>query len=389
MSELIVNKNGTEVNICILEDNVVCELYTLEAEQKNIMGNIYMGKVRNVVDGMQAAFVDIGKEKNAFISIKDALPKVDVVKEEQIIDSKISQVLKVGDNVLVQVKKAPTVDKGARVSTHITIPGNYVVLMPNTNIITISQKIESEKEKDRLVNIVKNNLPDNCGAIVRTDADGISDERLIGDVKYLVELWNSIKTKAQKCEETELLYNEHELISKITRELINQKLTNIYVNNQEMYEELRHSLENKNLLDITKIELVNEDIIEKFGLSTQILEAAYRKIWLKCGGYIIIDKTEALTAIDVNSGKYIGNSNLEETALEVNEEAAKEIMRQIRLKDIGGIIIIDYIDLLKKENQEKIIQIMQEEVKKDRSKIDIKGYTELNLVELTRKMLNI
>lgn len=389
MSELIVNKNGTEVNICILEDNVVCELYTLEAEQKNIMGNIYMGKVRNVVDGMQAAFIDIGKEKNAFISVKDALPKVDIVKEEQVIDSKISEVLKVGESVLVQVKKAPTVDKGARVSTHITIPGNYVVLMPNTNIITISQKIESEKEKDRLVEIVKKNIPDNCGAIVRTDADGISDERLVGDIKHLVELWNNIKIKAGKCEETELLYNEHELISKITRELINQKLTNIYVNDEEMYEELKQSLENKNLLDTTTIELVNEDIIEKFGLGTQILEAAYRKIWLKCGGYIIIDKTEALTAIDVNSGKYIGNSNLEETALEVNEEAAKEIMRQIRLKDIGGIIIIDYIDLLKKENQEKIIQIMQEEVKKDRSKIDIKGYTELNLVELTRKMLNI
>ncbi|MBR3888761.1 MAG: Rne/Rng family ribonuclease [Clostridia bacterium] len=389
MSELIVNKNGTEVNICILEDNVVCELYTLEAEQKNIMGNIYMGKVRNVVDGMQAAFIDIGKEKNAFISIKDALPKVDVVKEEQVIDSKISEVLKVGDNVLVQVKKAPTVDKGARVSTHITIPGNYVVFMPNTNIITISQKIESEDEKDRLVAIVKNNLPENCGAIVRTDADGINEERLISDIKHLVELWNNIKNKAKKCEETELLYNEHELVSKITRELINQKLTNIYVNDKEMYEELRQSLEKKNLLDTTAIELVNEDIIEKFGLGTQILEAAYRKIWLKCGGYIIIDKTEALTAIDVNSGKYIGNSNLEETALEVNEEAAKEIMRQIRLKDIGGIIIIDYIDLLKKENQEKIIQIMQEEVKKDRSKIDIKGYTELNLVELTRKMLNI
>ena len=389
MSELIVNKNGTEVNICILEDNVVCELYTLEAEQKNIMGNIYMGKVRNVVDGMQAAFIDIGKEKNAFISIKDALPKVDVVKEEQVIDSKISEILKVGDKVLVQVKKAPTVDKGARVSTHITIPGNYVVLMPNTNIITISQKIESEKEKDRLVDIVKKNLPDNCGAIVRTDADGISEERLVGDVKHLVELWNSIISKASKCEETELLYNEHELISKITRELINQKLTNIYVNDEEMYAELRMALESKNLLEVTKIELVNEDIIKKFGLGTQILEAAYRKIWLKCGGYIIIDKTEALTAIDVNSGKYIGNSNLEETALEVNEEAAREIMRQIRLKDIGGIIIIDYIDLLKKENQEKIIQIMQEELKKDRSKIDIKGYTELNLVELTRKMLNI
>lgn len=389
MSELIVNKSESEINICILENNMICELYTAEAEMKNIMGNIYLGKVKNVVDGMQAAFIDIGSEKNAFISIKDALPKVDLVKEKQVIDSKISEALKVGENIIVQVKKTSTNEKGARVSTHITLPGNYVVLMPNTEIITISQKIESDAEKDRLIAIVKDSLPKNYGAIVRTDAENVSEDKVKEDISGLVELWKTIKEKSQNCEETALLYNEHELISKITRELINQKLEKIYVNDECFFNSLTNALKKKKLEKTTAIELMDKDIISEFGLESQLKEATSRKIWLKCGGYIIIDKTEALTAIDVNSGKYIGNSNLEETALEVNEEAAKEIMRQIRLKDIGGIIIIDYIDLLKKENQDKIIEIMQKEVNKDRSKIDIKGYTELNLVELTRKMLNI
>ena len=389
MSELIVNKSDSEINICILENNVICELYTAEAETKNIMGNIYLGKVVNVVDGMQAAFVDIGNEKNAFISIKDALPKVDLVKETQVINSKISEVLSVGKYIIVQVKKTPTSEKGARVSTHITLPGNYVVLMPNTNIVTISQKISSEEEKDRLVKLVKEVLPENYGAIVRTDADGIDDEKIKEDLEQLVNLWKDTIQKAENCEKVTLLYNEHELISKITRELLNQKLEKIYVNDEFFYTNLNNALIKKNLIKTTQIELLDKDIIAEFGLGSQLQEVTSRKIWLKCGGYIIIDKTEALTAIDVNSGKYIGNSNLEETAFEVNEEAAREIMRQIRLKDIGGIIIIDYIDLLKKENQDKIIEIMQAEVSKDRSKIDIKGYTELNLVELTRKMLNI
>ncbi len=389
MSELIVNKKDSEINICILENNIVCELYTAADEIANIMGNIYLGKVKNVVDGMQAAFVDIGSEKNAFISIKDALPKIDLVKEKQVINSKIAEVLAPGQRIVVQVKKVPTEEKGARVSTHVTLPGNYVVLMPNTDIVTISQKIESKEEKDRLVKVVKASLPEKFGAIVRTDAENITDDKIEEDVNRLVELWKSINKKSKGCEDVALLYNEHELIEKITRELINQKLEKIYVNDEYFYDELKDAIEKKNLTATTSIELIKKDIVSEFGLGAQLKEAQSRKIWLKCGGYIIIDKTEALTAIDVNSGKYIGNSNLEETALEVNEEAAREIMRQIRLKDIGGIIIVDYIDLLKKENQEKIIQVMQEEVKKDRSKIDIKGYTELNLVELTRKMLNI
>ncbi|MBQ8299434.1 MAG: Rne/Rng family ribonuclease [Clostridia bacterium] len=390
MSELIVNQKKDKVEVCVVEENSICELYIYGEEKENIMGNIYLGKVRNVVDGMQAAFIDIGIEKNAFISVKDAIPKVDVTKEEQIIDFKISKVLSPEDNLIVQVKKTPTQMKGARVSTHITLPGNYLVLMPNIGIVTVSQKISTEKEKDRLVKIVEKFLPDNYGVIVRTDAEGVSEEVLKDDLNKLIEQWEQILKKSNEINKVSLLYDEHELVSKIGRELINQKLEKIYVNDKNIYHQIKEYIAGKSENLAISIEFMEvEDIIDEFGLTSELLDANSRKIWLKNGGYIVIDKTEALTAIDVNSGKYLGNSNLEQTALEVNSEAAKEIMKQIRLKDIGGIIVIDYIDLAQKENQQKIIEIMKNETSKDRSKIDIKGYTELNLVELTRKMMNI
>ena len=390
MSELIINKKEQKTEIFILENNSICELYVYGSNVENIMGNIYLGKVRNVVDGMQAAFVDIGMEKNAFISVKDAIPKVDITKEEQVINFKISEVLKENDKILVQVKKMPTAGKGARVSTHITIPGNYIVLMPNVDIVTISQKISSKEEKDRLVKLTKEMLPEGFGAIIRTDAEGIKTEKILEDIQTLINEWNNIKKNMEKSDKVTLLYDEHELISKITRELINQKLDKIYINDEQIHSRVEEYLKKKEIKESIQMEYIDaEDLIERFGLTSELQEVGNRKIWLKCGGYIVIDKTEALTAIDVNSGKYVGNSNLEQTALDVNIEAAREIMRQIRLKDIGGIIVIDYIDLLNKEDQQKIIDVMKQEARKDRSKIDIKGYTELNLVELTRKMLNI
>ena len=389
MSELIVNQMDNKIEVCVLEDNSICELYVYNEAKDNIMGNIYLGKVRNVVDGMQAAFVDIGMEKNAFISVKDAAPKIDVVREKQVIDFKISNVLKPNSNILVQVKKMPTAEKGARVSTHITLPGNYIVLMPNFEVVTVSQKISSNEEKDRLVQIIKKIIPGGFGVIIRTDAEGVSEEELIRDFNNVMNIWEKIEEKS-KSEEISLIYDEHEIVSKLGRDLINQKLEKIYINSEHLYNEIKCYIDLNEKKKNIPIELVKvEDLIEEFGLKTELLNVESRKVWLKNGGYIVIDKTEALTAIDVNSGKFVGNSDLEQTALEVNLEAAKEIMRQIRLKDIGGIIIIDYIDLNKKEHQNKIIEAMNAEVKKDRSRIDIKGYTELNLVELTRKRMNI
>lgn len=389
MSELIINHKEDKIEVCVLEDNSICELYVYDDEKNNIMGNIYLGKVRNVVDGMQAAFVDIGMEKNAFISVKDAAPKVDVARKKQIIDFKISKIVKQNSNVLVQVKKMPTLEKGARVSTHITLPGNYLVLMPNFEVVTVSQKIDSEVERNRLLEIVKAIIPKNFGAIIRTDAEGVSENELVNDFNAIMEKWMEIEQKSQT-NEIALVYDEHEIVSKIGRDLINQKLEKIYINDQKLYEDIkRYTSLNESKKEIPIEFLDVRDIIDEFGLKTELLNVTSRKVWLKNGGYIVIDKTEALTAIDVNSGKFVGNSDLEQTALAVNLEAAKEIMKQIRLKDIGGIIVIDYIDLNKKENQEKIIAAMNAEILKDRSRIDIKGYTELNLVELTRKRMNI
>ena len=386
MNELMINRKKERIDICMAENGKICEVYTYDQNDINIMGNIYLGKVKDVVDGIQAAFVDIGMEKNAFISTKDALPKVDVVKEEKVIEKKISEVVKEGDKILVQVKKIATGEKGARVSTHVTLPGNYVVLMPNTEILTISQKIASEEEKSRLMQIVKKSLPSGFGVIVRTDASNISKEKIQEDINDLLKKWKNILTAYEEKQEAALLYNEHELISKISRDLINQQTKKVYVNDTNIYNMMNSYALRKNI----KIELVEtDDIIKELGFSGDIEDIKKRKIWLKCGGYIVIDRTEALTAIDVNSGKYLGNQNLEQTALNVNIEAAREIMKQIRLRDLGGIIIIDYIDLDKKEDQMKIVDIMREEAKKDRSKTDIKGYTELNLVELTRKKMNI
>lgn len=386
MSELIVNDNEEKIDVCMLENGSISEIYSYESGEESILGNIYIGKVRDVVDGMQAAFIDIGLEKNAFIAIKDAVPKVDVTKVEQKIDFKISDVLHSGDKILVQVRKVPTASKGARVSTHITIPGNYVVLMPNTNIITISQKIEDAEERERLLEILKENIPNGFGAIIRTDAYGIDESKIKNDIQEIVEKWYAIYNKYQDSSEIALLYNEHELVSKIGRDLITKETKRIFVNTEELYSQFLDIVLKENV----EVKLMpSKNVIEELGLTASYESAFKRKIWLKCGGYIVIDKTEALTAIDVNSGKYVGNKNLEQTALIVNKEAAAEIMHQIRLRDVGGIIVVDYIDLSKKENQAQIIEIMQEEAKKDRSKIDIKGYTELNLVELTRKTINI
>lgn len=386
MSELIVNDNEEKIDVCMLENGSISEIYSYESGEESILGNIYIGKVRDVVDGMQAAFIDIGLEKNAFIAIKDAVPKVDVTKVEQKIDFKISDVLHSGDKILVQVRKVPTASKGARVSTHITIPGNYVVLMPNTNIITISQKIEDAEERERLLEILKENIPNGFGAIIRTDAYGMDESKIKNDIQEIVEKWYAIYNKYQDSSEIALLYNEHELVSKIGRDLITKETKRIFVNTEELYSQFLDIVLKENV----EVKLMpSKNVIEELGLTASYESAFKRKIWLKCGGYIVIDKTEALTAIDVNSGKYVGNKNLEQTALIVNKEAAAEIMHQIRLRDVGGIIVVDYIDLSKKENQAQIIEIMQEEAKKDRSKIDIKGYTELNLVELTRKTINI
>ena len=384
MIELIVNKNKEEKIIAIIENGKLVEIYE-ENEQSSKArneGNIYLGIVKDIVPGMQAAFVDIGTEKNSFIHVKDIVPQVDE-KVEKRIDTKIKEVAKVGQKILIQIQKDSNDKKGARTSTHIKLTGKYVVLMPNTNIVTISQKIENESERERLLKIIRKALPENTGAIVRTAAVKKNEEELKEDLERLLSKWKKIKEKFDNTpSKSQLLYKSPSILEKIILDLPENRIEKIMVNDKDEYREISEML--KEMDEKIKVE-IHENILEKYELEKQIEKSKQRKVWLNCGGFITIDQTEALVAIDVNSGKFTGKSTLEETVYKVNYEATIEIAKQLRLRDIGGIIIIDYIDMQKEENKEKIEKLLKESLKQDRAKTQVEGFTKLNLMELTRK----
>lgn len=388
MKEIIVNVDSNNNKIIILlEDGVMLEKYNENAINNRLEGNIYLGKVQNVLKGMQAAFVDIGEEKNTFIHLKDILAKVDEKQEDinKIIQKQdIRNLIKPGDKLIVQIKRDGTNKKGARVSTHLNLPGRYCVFMPKTPFITVSQKIEEKEERDRLTKIAQEALPDNCGAIIRTSAIGKQEEEIQKDIHALYLLWEEIEQKAKQQKKVPVLLNKsYGIIEKILLDLADQNIDKITVNNKQEYYGIEKIVKQMN--ESIKVELKEENLLELYEIKKQIEKLENRKIWLKCGGFITIDKTEALTAIDVNSGKYTGSQDLEHTVFEVNKEASLEIAKQLRLRDIGGIIIIDYIDMQEEENKEKIIQILKENLKKDRSKNQIVGFSKLNLLEMTRK----
>ena len=328
---------------------------------------------------MQAAFIDIGTEKNSFIHAKDIIPQIDEKKEKKV-EPKIKDVIKAKEKILVQIQKDSNEKKGARISTHIKLTGKYIILMPNTTIITISQKIENEKERERLINIVKNILPENMGAIIRTATENKNEDTIKQDINILLKQWEQIKKSFENSKnEPKLLYKGPSILEKILIDIPTEKINSIEINNHKEYKEIQEKTKE------IKITLTEEDLLKKYDIEKQIEKANQRKIWLNCGGFITIDPTEALVAIDVNSGKYTGKSSLEETTYKVNYEATIEIAKQIRLRDIGGIIIIDYIDMKKQENKDKIEKLLKEELKKDRAKTQVEGFTKLNLMEMTRK----
>ncbi len=385
MIEIIVNKNENNKLIAVIENGKLVEIY--EENEESIKarneGNIYLGIVKDIVPGMQAAFIDIGTEKNSFIHVKDVIPQVDE-KIEKRIEVKIKEVVKPGQKLLVQIQKDSNDKKGARTSTHIKLTGKYVILMPNTNIVTISQKIVNETEKERLLNIIKSKLPENTGAIIRTASEKKQEKEIIKDLEQLIKKWQKIKTKFDQTTNTpQLLYTSPSIIEKIILDMPENKISTIEVNDQKEYEEIKNILEELQENNI-KLE-IKQNLLEKYELEKQIEKAKQRKIWLNCGGFITIDSTEALVAIDVNSGKFTGKSTLEDTVYKVNYEATIEIAKQLRLRDIGGIIIIDYIDMKSEENKEKIEKLLKETLKQDRAKTQVEGFTKLNLMELTRK----
>ena len=389
MKEILINKKEDKKQILLLEDSKLVEKYEENKDIQRIEGNIYIGKVESVLQGMQSAFVDIGQEKNTFIHLKDILPKIDVKDGEQNKDKKIKDVIKPGDSILVQVKRDFTKSKGAKVSTHISINSRFIVLMPNTTIITISQKITDEQEKTRLTEIVKKYLPENCGVIIRTSAEKQAEEVIKNDIEVAFGKWNNINKIYEEGKNNnkfpKIVYKSHNVIKKLLVDLVDKDLERIIANSNEDYEYLSKLLKEFNVNNIELIKEKVDFIEERPVLKDEIRKTDRRKVWLKCGGFITIDKTEALTAIDVNSGKYTGIDNVESTIFKVNKEASIEIAKQLRLRDIGGIVIIDYIDMQLEESKEKIISILTDELKKDRTKTQIIGFSKLNLLELTRK----
>ena len=381
MLEILIQGDNEKRDIALVENGNLIEYYEEDNNIERNEGNIYIGIIKDIKEGMKLVFVDIGKEKNSFIHQKDILPKIDETVEKYDSNIKIKDIVKKGKKILVQVKKDSNEKKGARVSTHINLPGKYIALMPNTDIVTISQKIVNEKEKQRLIDLVKRNLGNNNGAIIRTSAQNQDENTIIEDIKKLEEKWNNIlKTNVDpNINKPKLIYKAEDIVEKMIIDLTDKKIDRIVINNKKGYSNLK-----KNIKENVKIE-EKSNVFDVYDLKKQIDKINDRKIWLKCGGFITIDKTEALTAIDINTGKYTGKKDLEQTVYKVNKEATIEIAKQLRLKDIGGIIIIDYIDMQNNENKKNIENLLKEELKKDRAKTQVEGFTKLDLMELTRK----
>ena len=384
MQEIIINKTENLKRILLLQDGKLVEYYEEKSEYKRLEGNIYLGKIRNILPGIQAAFVDIGEGKNTFIQVKDLMPKQDQTKKTTLQIKDIKEIAKPGMNIIVQVKKDASLSKGARVSTHISLTGKYIVFMPETDIITISQKIENEEKKIKLKEEVQKLLPKNTGAIIRTSAENVDINEIEDEINSLNNEWNKIKKHATENNEIQLLYKVESIESKIIKDTLSQEISKITVDDEEELNAINKILENLKQEKNIKLEKV-ANALDKYSLETQIEKMGHRKVYLKCGGFITIDKTEALTAIDVNSGKYTGKENQEATILKVNKEATIEIAKQLRLRDIDGIIIIDYIDMKLEESKKEIQELLKKEIKQDRSKIQILEFTKLNLLELTRK----
>ncbi len=390
MLEIIINKEENKKSIMLVENGILVEKHEEHQDRQRIEGNIYCGKVANILEGMRSAFIDIGEKRNTFIRLKDLLPKHDEAKEETInLDNyKIKDIIKQNMKILVQVKRDGTEKKGARVSTHINLPGRFIVFMPNSNFITISQKIEDEKEKERLKDIVKKILPQNTGAIIRTSANHIDEQFIKEDLDILLKKWKEIKKDfdGYKLNGPKLIYDNKALLRRTLIDVVDQNLNRVIVNDKKTYKDVSDILKNMNMQENIQIELIeNKNLLEMYDLKKQLEKLDSRKIWLKCGGFITIDKTEALTAIDVNTGKFVGQKSLEDTVFKVNSEATVEIAKQLRLRDIGGIIIIDYIDMHIDKNKNEIVELLQRALKKDRTKSQILGFTKLNLLEMTRK----
>ena len=409
-TELVINASSHETRIALIENGTIAELHIERAREKGIIGNIYKGRVIRILPGMQAAFVDIGLEKAAFLYVADVFDDIEEYEsllynnenetesgssDEDIENSHhdfrplhpIEELLQEGQELLVQISKEPIGTKGARITSHISLPGRHLVYMPTVDHVGISRRIEDEEERERLRLAVETLKQPGSGYIVRTVSEGKSEDDLLSDMQYLSTLWSEITRGGESTAAPCLIHSDLDVVQKVVRDIVTEQVDKIIVDSKPDYDRIVQFIATFMPMMKYSIELYDneEPIFDRFGLEVEISRALGRKVWLKSGGYIIIEQTEALTAVDVNTGRFVGKHNLEDTILKTNLEAVKEIAYQLRLRNIGGIIIIDFIDMEKEANRDKVFTALEDAMKGDKSKTNILKISDLGLVEMTRK----
>ncbi len=382
---ILINVTPQETRVAVMSEGVVQEIHLEREAQRGLVGNIYLGQVRRVLPGMQSAFIEIGLERAAFLHIAD------VIEQRQAPGSthRIEQLLFEGQSVLVQVIKDPIGTKGARLSTQISIAGRYLVHLPQEDHIGISQRIADEEEREHLRQQLEALLPPDTphGYILRTSAEGATDQELAADIDYLRRLWEDIRAKAQTLPAQSLLYQDLSLPMRVLRDFVNEETDRIIIDSRDTFQKMSDFAHSYVTRAVAQVQHYTGDrpLFELYGVEAEIERALSRRVNLKFGGYLIIDQTEALTTVDVNTGGFVGNRSFDETIFKTNLEATQVIARQLRLRNLGGIIIVDFIDMDLEEHQQAVLSELQKALAKDRTKNTVSGFTSLGLVEITRK----
>jgi ribonuclease G len=401
MKDIIINHASMETRVAVMENNIVTELYYERPKEKGVVGNIYKGKVLKVLPGMESAFVDIGLEKASFLYVDDVLPDFTVYDEydegnggqgvsQHVRRDKrppIDQLIKEGQEILVQVSKGPIGTKGARITGHLSLPGRNLVFMPTMDSVGVSRQITEDQERHRLKDIVARLKPAKSGFIIRTVAEGRSEDEFRTDINFLVSLWDTILQNYGKMSAPALVNEDLSITYRVIRDLLSNDVRRLVIDDDGEFRRVQTFMKEflPRYAHILEPFRRNQPIFDHFAIEEEIDRALSHKVWLKSGGYLIIDQTEALTAIDVNTGRFVGKASHEETILKTNLESVKEIVYQLKLRNIGGIIIIDFIDMEVQQNRQKVYQALKEELKNDKARSKILQISDLGLVEMTRK----
>jgi len=407
--EMIISTNGHETQVAILEDDLVAEVFVERERQRGVVGNVYKGRVSKVLPGMQSSFIDLGLERDGFLYVADVIDTLEEfeklesgddeaggpqkARDEPRAEQRIEDLLKEGQEILVQVVKEPLGTKGARLTSHVTMAGRFLVFMPTVDHVGVSRKIESRDERSRLRGIVREFRESHGftgGVIIRTAAANRSKDDIVADLEAFHKIWTEIRQKMESQRAPAVVYREQSLVSKLLRDLLTEEFQAIRIDSSLEYQRVLELIERIMPALAPKVKLYTKPypIFEEYGVQAEIDKALKSKVWLKSGGSIVINQTEALVAIDVNTGRYVGKKSsgrLEDTIVKTNLEAVKEIVRQLRLRDLGGIIVLDFIDMEEKKNRQKVFQAIEQELRKDRSPSKALQVSDFGLIIITRK----